>query len=465
MRDWFQLFFDGVNLFFVVYMLGYATFLFFSVAVSASTLYDAKQRNKLKNKLHNNYYIPISVIVPAHNEEISIADTIQSLLSLRYKLYEIIIVDDGSTDQTVQVVRDTVQLHSITRPIQNKIPCSTILEVFENMGQTVSITLITKENGGKSDALNTGINAAKYPYFICMDADSVLQCDSLEMLVRPLLEDNRTIAVGGAVRPSNGMKMENGKVKGYHMPRNILAAMQVLEYDRSFLASRILLDRFNGNMIISGAFGLFRKDLVIAVGGYDTATIGEDMELVMKLHVFCREHNLPYSIRYAANAICWTQVPETLRDLRKQRTRWQIGLFQSIRKHKTVFANARYGVVGLFSFVYFLLYELFSPYIEVFGVFTMLLAGYLDFLNVSFALLFFGIYVVYSCLFSLTAFWGRVHTTDLRLTLRDSLKAVSLCVFEVTFLRFFLAWIRMLALLKYQKNQKQWTKLARRKME
>ena len=163
-----------------------------------------------------------------------------------------------------------------------------------------------------------------------MDADSVLQYDSLEKIVRPVLEDHRVVAVGGTVRPCNGAEIENGKVVRYRMPNKLLACMQVLEYDRSFLASRILFDKFNGNIIISGAFGLFLKSVVIAAGGYDSSTMGEDMELVVKLHVFCRENDRDYRIRYVTDAICWTQVPEKLSDLIKQRRRWHIGLFQSM---------------------------------------------------------------------------------------------------------------------------------------
>ena len=164
--------------------------------------------------------------------------------------------------------------------------------------------------------------------------------------------------------------------------------MQVLEYDRSFLAARILFDRFNGSIIISGAFGLFKKSLVISAGGYDPTTVGEDMELVVKLHVFCRQHDIPYRIRYATDAVCWTQAPETLKDLCKQRRRWHIGLFQSMTRHRKILANPKYGMVSFVSYLYFLIYELLSPYIEVFGVCTMVLASILDFLNVPFMLLY-----------------------------------------------------------------------------
>ena len=280
-------------------------------------------------------------------------------------------------------------MRQVNRPIQRRIPCQREEAVFEAHGYKVPITLIRKRNGGKADALNMGINAAKYPYFICMDADSVLQRDSLEKIVRPVLEEGNVVAVGGAVRPCNGTEIVDGRVVAYHMPNKLLPCMQVLEYDRSFLAARILFDKFNGSIIISGAFGLFQKSVVVDAGGYDPTTMGEDMELVVKLHLFCREHDIPYRIRYATDAICWTQAPESLKDLCKQRRRWHIGLFQSMQKHRVMLLNPRFGLVGTLSYLYFLIYELLSPYIEVFGILTMVLAYLVDLLNLPFMLLFF----------------------------------------------------------------------------
>lgn len=464
MRDLFQYFFNGVGVLFVIYMVGYASFLFLAVTIGSSSLYGAKRRNTMKSELANDYYVPVSVLVPAHNEAITIEATIRSLLALDYKLYEIIVVDDGSTDETSQVVRDAFHLLPISRPIQRKIKCQPVEAVYESREWKVPITLIRKKNGGKADALNMGINASRYPYFLCIDADSILQHDSLEKIVRPVLEEDNVVAVGGAVRPCNGADIENGRVVRYRMPRNLLACMQVLEYDRSFLAARIMMDKFNGSIIISGAFGLFQKNMVVAAGGYETNTVGEDMELVVKLHVFCRENGHPYRIRYATDAICWTQVPERLRDLRGQRRRWHIGLFQSMTRHRKILANPKYGMVSFVSYLYFLIYELLSPYIEVFGVCTMVLASILDFLNVPFMLLYLGIYIVYSAILSLAAFFARIHTNDLTLTAGDVLKAIGLCAVEVSCLRFILAWVRMTALFGYRKRKTQWQKIERKKI-
>ena len=192
--------------------------------------------------------------------------------------------------------------------------------------------------------------------------------------------------------------------------------------------------------------------------------MGEDMELVVKLHVFCREHGIPYRIRYATDAICWTQVPERLKDLCKQRRRWHIGLFQSMTRHRVMLANPKYGLTGFVSYVYFLIYELLSPYIKILGIATIALAFFLDLINVPFMILFFLIYVVYSAILSLTAFFARIHTVDLKLTLLDALKAIGLCVLEVSGLRLVMAWVRSTALIGYKKKKNNWGRIERKKI-
>lgn len=456
--------FDGIGVFFLLYMIGYSTFLFLAVVVGASTLYRRKRQDRLMSKLTQNYFVPISIVVPAYNEEVTVVETVRSLLALEYNLYEIIVVDDGSMDRTAEKLIQAYGMKPVTRPIHRQIACQPEEFIYESYSQKVNITLIRKKNGGKADALNMGINAAQYPYFICMDADSVLQYDSLRKIVCPVLEEENVVAVGGAVRPANNVDLYGGRVRKYRLPQSIIACMQLLEYDRSFLASRILFDKFNGSLIISGAFGLFKKETVIAAGGYDHNTMGEDMELVVKLHKFCILNEIPYSIRYATDAICWSQVPETLRDLKKQRKRWHLGLFQTMWKHKILITNLKYGAVGLISYVYFLLYELLSPYIEVFGLLTMAAAFWLDLLNLPFMVLFLLTYALYSSILTLTAFFSRIQTIDLTLQLRDSAKAVVLCFFEVTCLRFIMAFVRLMAFWGYKRKKLEWGKIERKKL-
>lgn len=465
MMDAIKFFLDGVGIFFIVYLIGYSTFLFLAVVIGSSTLYRTKREIRLKNTLMNSYYVPVSIIVPAYNEEVTVVETVKSLLMLEYTVYEIIVVDDGSQDGTAQKLIEAFHMHQVRCPIRRQIECQPEEFVYQSTAQKVELTLIRKKNGGKADSLNMGINASKFPYFICIDADSALQRDSLKKIIRPVLEDDRIVAVGGTIRPSNGVELSRGRVVRYRLPPNLLASMQVLEYDRSFLASRILFDQFNGSLIISGAFGLFKKETVIACGGYDHTTMGEDMELVVKLHEYCVSSNIPYLIRYATDAICWSQVPERMRDLIQQRKRWHLGLFQSMHKHSKMFCNLKYGAVSLVSYWYFLFYELLSPFIELFGILTVLLAFSVDLINVPFMILFFLIYALFGSVLSLTAFFARVHTIDLKLTWRDVLKAILLCFVEISFLRFILAFVRMSAFAGYRKKKLNWGRIKRKRID
>lgn len=455
---------DYINVFFIIYLIGYSTFLFLAVVIGSSELYKRRQQDQLKNTLLRNYYVPVSIIVPAYNEEVTVVETVKSLLALDYTLYEIVVVDDGSKDTTSQKLIEAFNMQPIRRPIHRKIECQREEFVYESVSEKVPLTLIRKKNGGKADSLNMGINACKYPYFICMDADSVLQYDSLSKIVRPIMEQENIVAVGGVVRPANSVELERGRVKNYQLPKNILACMQVLEYDRSFLASRILFDKFNGSLIISGAFGLFKKDTVIAAGGYDHSTMGEDMELVVKLHEYCTLNNIPYCVKYATDAICWSQAPERLRDLCKQRKRWHLGLFQSMWKHKVMLFNAKFGAVSFVSYFYFLLYELLSPFIEIFGIATMVAAFITDLINVPFMILFFAIYAVFGCVLTLTAFFARTQTIDLKVSFADAVKALFLCFFEITCLRFVMAFVRATAFFGYKKKKLNWGRIERKKI-
>ena len=456
---------DVTTVFFAAYLVGYSTFLFLSASVGSSELYRKKKQYRLMNAIRNEYFIPISIVVPAYNEEVTVADTVRSLLAMEYSVYEIIVVDDGSRDRTSQVLIDAFDMEPVRMPIRRVLPCEEAESVYAAVRGSVHLTLIRKKNGGKADALNMGINAARYPWFICMDADSALQYDSLRKIALPLLEDENVIAVGGSVRPANGAVIAGGRVVSYKLPKNILASMQTLEYDRSFLASRILLDKFNGSLIISGAFGLFKKQLVIEAGGYDRSTMGEDMELVVKLHEYCTANGIPYLIRYATDAICWSQAPERLRDLIKQRRRWQLGLFQCMWLHRGMALNYKFGLVSLVSYTYFLLYELFSPFIELFGLLTMTASTLMGMLNIPFALTFLLIYTLFSSVMSLTSFFARIQTLDLDLRFADAAKAVLLCLFEVSFLRAILSFTRFTALLFYHRSKHSWGRVERKKIE
>ena len=465
MNGWVEIFLRGVGTFFLLYLILYATYLFLSVLVGAWRLYQHDRMAQIRNELRHDYYVPISVLVPAYNEEVTIVDSVRSLMELNYRLYEIIVIDDGSKDETAARLIEAFSMRRVERPVHLRLKCRPLKAVYEAPGTKVKLTLVRKENGGKGDSLNMGINVSRYPYFLCMDADSLLQKDSLEKIAQPVLEDDCVVAVGGLIRVAQCVEMENGEVVGYHLPANPVTCMQVMEYDRSFLASRILMDQFNGNLIISGAFGLFKKETVVAAGGYDAGTLGEDTELVVKLHVYCRNNQQKYAIRYEPNAVCWSQAPTSLKDLMKQRRRWHLGLFQSMVLHRQIFANPRFGLVSWISYMYYLLFELLSPAIEVFGILTMVLAACFGFLNVPFMLRYFLFYAAYGAAMTMTAFFQRIYTQNLRITLLDAARALAMCFMESLFFRYVLSFVRVTSFIGYKRKKNQWGAIKRVKQQ
>jgi len=450
----------GISIFFILYLLVYATFAFMAVAVGANALRNKERMQLLKNELRHTT-IPISIIVPAYNEAAVIIRSVRSLLALDYQHYEVIVVDDDSSDDTSQLLIDEFNMKPHHRPINRALECKPHLAVHEQRVGNVSLTLIRKLNGGKADALNMGINACNYPYFICMDADSFLQKNSLEKIVQPILEDDTTVSVGGMILISQCVQVEDGMAVNYKLPASLLVSMQAVEYDRTFLGSRILFDTYNGNLIISGAFGLYKKSIVVAAGGYDSSNLGEDMELTLKTHVYCRNNNIKYRMRYASSAVCLTQAPSRITDLAGQRRRWHIGMFQCMREHWQIFLNLRFGVISFLSFMYYLLYELLSPAIELLGIASIIIAARLSILNVRFMIIFLVLYAVYGVVLSLCIFSQHIYQQKFKLSVLDLTKAFFVCLLEFTFFRYLLLFIRIHAFASYRKNKKVWGTIKR----
>ena len=458
-----KIFLYYVEYFFLIYLFLYSIYLFLSVTIGSSTLFTNRYKNKMENKIKHNYYVPISILVPAYNEEKTIIKSVESLFYLDYKLYEIIVINDGSTDKTLDTLIKKFNLKKVNYPVNQKLKTKKIKNIYENNSK-IRITVIDKENGGKADALNCGINIARFPYFATLDADSLLQRDSLEMLVRPILEDSRVIACGGFVKLANSVKLDKGEIVKYSLRNNVLVNMQILEYNRAFLASRIMLDKFNGNLIISGAFGVFKKDIALSVGGYETKTVGEDFEFVTKIHRFCLKNKIDYIIKYVPEAICWTQAPNNLKDLIKQRRRWYIGLFQTMVKHKEIAFNIKYKWLSIISYNYFLFFELLAPFIEVFGIVATVIAIMFNLLNLKFMILFFLIYALFGVILSLTTFLAQIHVLNLKISLLDVIKSSFVCAFEVTILRFILMFFRITSFIGYNKKKLIWNKLQREEL-
>jgi cellulose synthase/poly-beta-1,6-N-acetylglucosamine synthase-like glycosyltransferase len=308
----------------------------------------------------------ITLVVPAYNEEATCVEATHALLTLRYSEYEVVVVNDGSRDRTLAVLTEAFDLVPAARLASAAIPTNPVRQVYRSRRHP-NFWVVDKENGGKADALNAGLNACRTPLFCVIDADSILEPDALMRVARPFLEDERTVAVGGIVRIANGSSVAGGRVRDVRLPRSLLARLQVLEYLRAFLSGRVAWAELNATLIISGAFGLFKRGVVVDAGGYHTDTVGEDMELVVRLHRHCRERGIAYRITFVPDPVAWTECPETIGALARQRDRWQRGLAESLVPHRRMLFNPRYGSVGLLAFPYFFFLEMLGPVVEVLG--------------------------------------------------------------------------------------------------
>lgn len=309
---------------------------------------------------------PVSVLVPAYNEEATIAASVRSMLQLDYPEFEVIVVNDGSRDGTMEALRREFALVPFPEAYWRRLEVRPLRAIYRSTRHP-NLRVIDKENGGKADALNAGVNAARYPLFCGVDADSVLERASLRRVVAPFLEDPEVIASGGTVRVANGCEVRGGFVEKVGLPKRMLPLFQIVEYLRAFLFGRMGWSPLNAVLIISGAFGVFRKEAVVAAGGYRSDTVGEDMELVVRLHRLHRLAGKRYRIVFVPDPICWTEAPESLRVLRRQRTRWQRGLAESLTFNLRLLCHRRGGAPGWLAFPFMLLFDFFGPLIEVGG--------------------------------------------------------------------------------------------------
>ena len=326
------------------------------------------------------YELPVSILVPAYNEEATIAASVRSLLQLDYPEFEVIVVNDGSRDATLQTLQHEFGLILHPEAYHAEVGSKPVRGIYRST-RFPNLRVIDKENGGKADAINAGINGAHYPLFCCVDADSILERSSLRRVVLPFYRDPHVIASGGTVRIANGSEVRSGFLEAVHLPSNPLALFQIVEYLRAFLFGRLGWAPLNSVLIISGAFGVFRKDVVVAAGGYRADAIGEDMELVVRLHRLHRLSGRPYRIAFLPDPICWTEAPESLRILRSQRTRWQRGLADSLIRNRELLWHPRGGAPGWLAFPFMIAFEWFAPLIEVGGYLFMgfgLVAGILS---------------------------------------------------------------------------------------
>jgi len=347
--------------------------------------------------------IPISVVVPAYNESLSIIMSVKAMLQLEYPQYELIVVNDGSTDDTLDKLKNEFGMREFPEAYRARVSCAPVKGIYRST-RIKNLRVVDKENGGsKADAANAGINACRYPLVCVVDADSVLQPDSLRRVVRPFLEDPATVAVGGTVRIANGCTVKQGFLEKVGLPRNFLALVQVVEYLRAFLFGRMGWSPINGLLIISGAFGLFHKEKLVEAGGYNPDAVGEDMELVLRLHRVMKAKKEPYRITFVPDPVCWTDAPENLKDLKGQRVRWQHGLGQALALNKSLIFDRKGGAVSWVAIPFYLVFELLGPIIEVAGYFFIAFCAWQGWISWPQAGIFFGLAIGLGVLLSTSA--------------------------------------------------------------
>ena len=335
---------------------------------------------------------PLTMIVPAFNEEITIVDSVTSLVHCNYPRFEVIVISDGSSDGTLDRLKQAFRLRRTEVPYRPAISTAKVVAMYEATvplpSSVMRLVVLDKENGGKADALNAGINASTTPYFVSLDADSILDPRALKELMRVVQEDSRVVAVGGQVAIANGCTVRNSRVVGVGLPTRSLPRFQIVEYLRSFTTSRTGLDRMGSILILSGVFAVFEKETIIRAGGYltpfldhrltreyvghDVSTVCEDMEIIVRLHRYVLDKMNGRRIVFLPHPVAWTEVPETFASLRKQRGRWYRGLRESLRYHRAMLWNPKYGRIGWFALPAFWLFEYYGPVFEVVGYVCLL---------------------------------------------------------------------------------------------
>ncbi len=385
--------------FYVVTSAGFQTALLASAAAGMRRHQRAAWSEQSQRLLASAVTPTVTVLAPAYNESASVVASVRSLLTLRYPGLEIVVINDGSTDATLEVLREEFELRRVHPSLGGALVTEPVRGLYRSERHR-GLIVIDKVNGGKSDSLNAGLNVATGELYCAVDADTLIEPDAFLRIVRPFLADDRTVATGATIRVVNGSGVRDGRVVAPRIPRRLLPGIQTVEYLRSFLFGRLGWNDLGGNLIVSGAFGMFRRAAVVEAGGYRIDTVGEDMELVVRLRRHGYETGGPSRVTFVPDPIAWTEVPENLHDLARQRDRWQRGLFSTISGHRQLLFNPRYRAMGLVVMPYFAVIELVGPVLEAFGVLGLTLALIAHVANVPYAiallLLFYGWGVILS---------------------------------------------------------------------
>jgi cellulose synthase/poly-beta-1,6-N-acetylglucosamine synthase-like glycosyltransferase len=436
--------------------------LFSCVGLRAIVVVFAREfsQGSLRDLLERDVYKPVSILVPAHNEEVSIVDSVQSLLALQFPEFEIVVVSDGSEDETIERLVGAFALAEQPWASRPDLPTAQVRRTFRSLTHP-NLIVVDKDRGGKADSLNAALNMARYPLFAAVDADSLLDGEAILRASRLFVEDETLVAVGGTIRPLNAALVEDGRITEARIPRKWLERFQVLEYARAFFTGRAGWSHFKSLLIISGAFGLFRRTAVLEAGGFRVGTVAEDMELVVRLHKHFLRERKPYNLRFTPDPICWSEVPSDLGTLRRQRNRWHRGLWETLWTHKDMLFNPRYRRLGLVAVPYFWIFEALAPVVEITGYLLVVVGMFAGFLSPRFALLFVLLAVMYGMLSSQLAAGIETFLSTRYPRLRDRAILFLAAFLEFVGYRQFLALERTVATVQVPFKKGQWGKMHR----
>lgn len=438
----------------------------FSSVFSLIELRDYKRKYNFKDEtaLLQSAHLPkISILAPAFNEEANVIENVKSLLTLDYPFFEIIIINDGSTDTTLAKLIEHFQLSFYEDSSYRHVPSKGIRGVYRSKVKAYrNLQVVDKENGGKSDALNSGINSCSHDIICCIDVDCILERDSLLKLIKPFLNNTkRVIASGGIIRVANSCKVEDGRITEVCLPKSFVARAQILEYFRAFLMGRMAWSHVDGLLLISGAFGMFDKATVIEAGGYNHHTVGEDMELLVRMRRIMKERNIDYTVGFVPDPLCWTEVPQTWKILYRQRNRWTRGTIETLSIHKKMLFNPRYGLLGLLSTPYWVFFEWLAPIIEFLGVLFFIFLLVFGQVNWTVFILFFSVVYSFSLLFSISALFFEEFTFQQYKKPQYMLRLLFTALLEPIIYHPFVMWSAVRGNLDLLLGKKTWGKMSR----
>lgn len=450
----------SVLLYFVLVNGVYLSLLLAAVRELYRHLGEIRQEDR-KRLLASELWPSLSIIVPAHNEQATICSSVHALLALEYPEVEILVINDGSSDDTLSALREAFDLTPVHDVTWERLPTQPLRDLYRSRSHP-QLIVADKVNGGKVDALNMGLNLATGTLFCAIDADTLLDPDTLGRIIRPFLADPSVVAAGGTLHVANGVTLQHNRVISAKVSANLLVGIQTVEYLRAFFFGRLGWNRVGGNLVIAGAFGLFRSDAVRAVGGYTAGAEGEDMDLVLKLRRRSCEQRVNHRVVFVPDAVAWTEVPSEMTSLRAQRQRWHRGLADSLLRHRAIFLNPKYGSAGLVAYPYFFLVELCSPVVELLGVLALAVALARGSLNVNFALLFFLVAYGFGLVMSMCA----ILVDDIGMCryrrLRDRMLLICWAAAEwFGFRQFTVIW-RVWGLVQFVRGKSQWGPMRRR---